>query len=255
MALEVHIPKEILEHKDKFFFGLTIRQLVCICIPGIVAACSYYAMYIFNFNKEIITNFISFMFIPFIAFGFFEPQGYKLEEFFKIIYNHRYAQRKKYYATSDNLSNFYIKNIKVKKEYLSEAKDVAVVINFKKNRKEDKQNYKITKKSLKLAIKAAKYSSNLSVSKSQAIETVPASAAAPIPIASIDIPQIKIPVQAPELLELSTELFCKAAEIITESNISKETEIASNNLPVNSTLNSKKLFKSKTKEKRVIQLR
>ena len=36
MAIEVRIPKEIKEYKEKIIFGLSLRQLICVFIGGVI---------------------------------------------------------------------------------------------------------------------------------------------------------------------------------------------------------------------------
>lgn len=82
--IEIRIPKEITEYKEKFLFGLTIRKFfslaaaLIICVP------------LFIFGKEFIPeDIISWIVIliasPILAFGWFSYHGMNFETFMKHI--------------------------------------------------------------------------------------------------------------------------------------------------------------------------
>lgn len=82
--IEIRIPKEITEYKEKFLFGLTMRKFfslaaaLAICVP------------LFIFGKEIISEdilswIIILIAIPIMAFGWFSYHGMNFETFAKCI--------------------------------------------------------------------------------------------------------------------------------------------------------------------------
>ncbi|MBD5128320.1 MAG: PrgI family protein [Ruminococcaceae bacterium] len=92
--IEIRIPKEITEYKEKFLFGLTVRQFVsavaalAVCIP------------VFIYGKEFlggdITGWIIILIaIPIFAFGFFKYDGMYFEKFLVMIYRQKWAEPQK----------------------------------------------------------------------------------------------------------------------------------------------------------------
>lgn len=92
--IEIRIPKEITEYKEKFLFGLTVRQFVsavaalAICIP------------VFIFGKEFLGDdvtgwLIILIAIPIFAFGFFRYDGMHFEKFLVMIYRQKWAEPQK----------------------------------------------------------------------------------------------------------------------------------------------------------------
>ncbi len=95
--IEIKIPKEIRDYKEKFLFGLTVRQFfsvaaaLAICIP----------LYIFG-KEPLGTDLMSWLIIliaaPIFAFGFFKFNGMQFEQFLLILYRQKWAepQKRKY---------------------------------------------------------------------------------------------------------------------------------------------------------------
>ena len=80
--IEIRIPKEITEYKEKFLFGLTIRKFfttaaaLVICVP----------LYIFGreyINEEFLSWIILLIAAPIMAFGWFTYHGMNFETFLK----------------------------------------------------------------------------------------------------------------------------------------------------------------------------
>ena len=95
--IEIKIPKEITEYKEKFLFGLTIRQFVsaaaalCICIP----------LYIFGkdfLGDDVVSWVIILVALPIFAFGFFKYDGMPFEQFLILLYRQKWVepQKRKY---------------------------------------------------------------------------------------------------------------------------------------------------------------
>lgn len=95
--IEIKIPKEITDYKEKFLFGLTIRQ--CVCAAAALAIC----VPLFIFGKDLIGEdlvgwIIIFVAIPVFAFGFFRYDGMPFEKFLAILYRQKWVepQKRKY---------------------------------------------------------------------------------------------------------------------------------------------------------------
>ena len=97
MAIEIQIPKEITEYKEKFAFGLTVRQFVsaaaalAICVP----------LYIFgkDYLGDDVTGWLVILIaVPIFAFGFFKYEGMSFEQFALILFRQKFKepQKRKY---------------------------------------------------------------------------------------------------------------------------------------------------------------
>ena len=95
--IEIKIPKEITDYKEKFLFGLTVRQLVsavaalAVCVP------------LFIFGKDILGEdvvgwLIILIAVPIFAFGFFKYDGMAFEKFLGLLYRQKWSepQKRKY---------------------------------------------------------------------------------------------------------------------------------------------------------------
>lgn len=95
--IEIKIPKEIRDYKEKFLFGLTIRQFISVAVA--LAICV--PLYIFG-NKYIGDDLMGWLIMiiaaPIFAFGFFKFNGMPFEDFIKIVYRQKWAepQKRKY---------------------------------------------------------------------------------------------------------------------------------------------------------------
>ncbi len=82
--IEIRIPKEITEYKEKLFFGLTTRKLISL----IVAAAICIPLYIFGseyINEDILSFAIIIIAAPIIAFGWVNYHGMNFETFAKYV--------------------------------------------------------------------------------------------------------------------------------------------------------------------------
>lgn len=95
--IEIKIPKEIRDYKEKFLFGLTVRQFfsvaaaLAICVP----------LYIFGkepLGADLMGWLIILIASPIFAFGFFKFNGMPFEQFVLILYRQKWAepQKRKY---------------------------------------------------------------------------------------------------------------------------------------------------------------
>ena len=95
--IEIKIPKEIRDYKEKFLFGLTVRQFIflaaalAICVPLYVFGKDY-------LGSDIVSWIIIIVAIPILAFGFFRFEGMPFERFLAILYRQKWAepQKRKY---------------------------------------------------------------------------------------------------------------------------------------------------------------
>lgn len=96
--IEVKVPKDIKEYKEKIIFGLSGRQLVCSIIAIGVGTGAFFA-----FKNIIPMEFLVYVIMAFslppFAFGFFKKDGYKLEKLIAIYVNFFFTKHKRIYKT------------------------------------------------------------------------------------------------------------------------------------------------------------
>ena len=117
MAIEVRIPKEIKEYKEKIIFGLSLRQLVSVLIGAIVCLTTYFLLKSFV-GTNIASDIIIVEAIPIFAFGFIKIRSFNFEEYTKIFLKHKLSANKRYYE-----NKLEIESLKNKIE-LSNKKEV-----------------------------------------------------------------------------------------------------------------------------------
>lgn len=95
--IEIKIPKEIRDYKEKFLFGLTIRQFISIAAALVICV----PLYIFGkepLGADLMSWIIIIIAAPIFAFGFFKFNGMPFEQFVLILYRQKWAepQKRKY---------------------------------------------------------------------------------------------------------------------------------------------------------------
>ena len=130
--IEIKIPKEINEYKEKFLFGLTVRQFIsaavalAVCVP------------LFIFGKDAIgEDMIGWIIIligaPIIAFGFFHYNGMNFEDYLLLIYRQKVAEPQKrvfidyrvfWYCRQEIIDNTIAHQLASKKNYRKGGKNV-----------------------------------------------------------------------------------------------------------------------------------
>mgnify|MGYP003836434405 FL=1 len=104
MSIEVRIPKEITDYKEKILFGLTIRQLLCFICAVILGLVSYFIV-----SKFLGTQAAGYVVIievlPIFALGFFKKNGFTFEKYLKLILKHKLGQNKRKYQTELNIQH------------------------------------------------------------------------------------------------------------------------------------------------------
>ncbi len=95
--IEIRVPKEIKNYREKFFFGLTVRQCVCaaaallICVP----------LYIFGgkfLPEELISWLVMIIAAPLMLVGFFRYNDMTFEKFAVEWFYHTFAPQKRIYS-------------------------------------------------------------------------------------------------------------------------------------------------------------
>ena len=95
--IEIRVPKEIKNYREKFFFGLTVRQCVCaaaallICVP----------LYIFGgkfLPEELLSWLVMIIAAPLMLVGFFRYNDMTFEKFAVEWFYHTFAPQKRIYS-------------------------------------------------------------------------------------------------------------------------------------------------------------
>lgn len=95
--IEIRIPKEITEYKEKFLFGLTVRQ----CVSVAAALGIGIPLYIFgkDFLGEDLTSWLVILIVvPIFGFGFIKYNGMTFERLIAVVFRQKFAepQKRKY---------------------------------------------------------------------------------------------------------------------------------------------------------------
>lgn len=77
--MEVKIPKEVRQHKESVFFGLSARQFFCSALAVILAVVVYLTCYK-TIGKEIASWLCILIAVPIAVAGFFTYNGLSFEE-------------------------------------------------------------------------------------------------------------------------------------------------------------------------------
>jgi hypothetical protein len=84
MAIEVKVPKDIKEYKEKIIAGMNLKQLLCLCIAGglnILIALIFIAW--LKLPMEIVSWLMILVSIPIVSFGWFKRNGLTFEVYLK----------------------------------------------------------------------------------------------------------------------------------------------------------------------------
>ena len=95
--IEIKIPKEITEYKEKFLFGLTVRQFIS--VAAALAVCV--PLYIFgkDYLGDDATSWLVILFaVPIFGFGFVKYNGMTFEQLLLVLYRQKWKepQKRKY---------------------------------------------------------------------------------------------------------------------------------------------------------------
>lgn len=123
--IEIRIPKEIKNYREKLFFGLTLRQ--CICAGAALLVCV--PLYIFG-NKILPQEAVSWLVIliaaPLIFAGFFRYNDMQFEQFAVEIFHHYFTPQKRVYSYEPIFMEF-------RNAYLSDELKAEIEANGKKS--------------------------------------------------------------------------------------------------------------------------
>lgn len=100
MSVEVRIPKEITEYKEKVLFGLSIRQLVCFGAAIAISIGSYLLLTkVLGISMDVASYVIIIEALPLMAIGFIRKNGLTFEKYAALFFRHRFGQQTRPYKT------------------------------------------------------------------------------------------------------------------------------------------------------------
>ena len=126
MPLEVKIPKEINEYREKILFGLSIRQLICVAIAAILCTVTYFIVRPFIGN-DLAGYLVLLEAMPIMGVGFLRINGFSFERYVMIMLKHTFGQQMRAYKTElsvdffDYYSDFGL-GVTTSEELVSKAK-------------------------------------------------------------------------------------------------------------------------------------
>lgn len=95
--IEIRIPKEIKNYREKFFFGLTVRQCICAAIALLLCV----PLYIFGgkvLPQELISWLVLIVAAPLMLVGFFRYNDMTFEKFAVEWLYYQFAPQKRVYS-------------------------------------------------------------------------------------------------------------------------------------------------------------
>lgn len=116
MSIEVRIPKEIKEYKEKIIFGLNLRQLISVLVGGIICLSTFFLIKPIV-GVDLASDIIAIEAIPIFAFGFIKVRSFNFETYAKIFLKHKLGKNKRTYE-----NKLYMINLKDEINYKDYAK-------------------------------------------------------------------------------------------------------------------------------------
>lgn len=119
--IEVKVPKEIREYKEKFWAGLTVRQLISCAIALIIIV----PLYFFDnkvMNEELVGWFCMFLGVFIGAFGFYNHNGMNFENFVVAILKAFFTPNKSIYSRKTLVDKMLEREILELQEEIKNAK-------------------------------------------------------------------------------------------------------------------------------------
>lgn len=127
MPLEVKIPKEITEYREKIIFGLSVRQLFCVAIAAIICLITFFAVRPFIGN-DLAGYLVLVEAMPIMGVGFLRINGFTFERYLMIVLKHMLNKQIRIYQTKlsvdyfDYYSDFGL-GVNISDELISKVKE------------------------------------------------------------------------------------------------------------------------------------
>lgn len=128
-TIEIKIPKEIKDYKEKFLFGLTVKQFICLALALLICV----PLYIFGkefMPEELVSWAVIIVAAPILGIGFIKYHNMTFIQLMKkLFYSYFHPQRRKYselpvfwYAREAANKEMLLMEQERKKQYLAEKK-------------------------------------------------------------------------------------------------------------------------------------
>lgn len=134
--IEIKVPKEIRNYKEKLFFGLNLRQTMCTVIALGINIPLYFLLRA-SLGDDLVSWLVICIALPIFLIGYFKYNGMPFEKFMACIFRFLFLtpQRRKY--KTENL--FTILAVLHRKEIEAERKKQTSIFNklFKKRKKKE----------------------------------------------------------------------------------------------------------------------
>lgn len=105
MAVEVRVPKDIKEYKEKIIAGMSMKQLLTVGIAiGVNAIISLIFMRFLGYSMEIVSWIMIICSIPIVAFGWLKKDGLSFKQFLYYFFSYHFSPGKRYKTKQNNLS-------------------------------------------------------------------------------------------------------------------------------------------------------
>lgn len=118
--IEIRIPKEIKNYREKLFFGLTLRQCICASVALIICV----PLYIFGnrfLPQEAVSWIVIIVAVPLMLVGFFRYNDMMFEKFIFEFLSHNLRSQKRIYCFEPPFMEF--RNIYLAQELLIEIEE------------------------------------------------------------------------------------------------------------------------------------
>ncbi len=118
--IEIRIPKEIKNYREKLFFGLTLRQCICASVALIICV----PLYIFGnrfLPQEAVSWIVIIVAVPLMLVGFFRYNDMMFEKFIVEFLSHNLISQKRIYCFEPPFMEF--RNIYLAQELLIEIEE------------------------------------------------------------------------------------------------------------------------------------
>lgn len=100
MAIEVRIPKEITEYREKIMFGMSVRQLVCAALAvALAVGMGFLLTKVFGMTIDTASYGIILVVLPVLAIGFVRREDMPFEQYMRLILRHRFSRNRLAYET------------------------------------------------------------------------------------------------------------------------------------------------------------
>ncbi len=164
----VKIPPEITEYKERFFFGLTIRQMACsfmalaIGIPTAIWGDRIMPVDVVRWITMIEV-------LPLFVIGFYSSQGQPIEKVLKIMVKFYLGRQKRKCSYSPQILEIrdkireivFLEDVAIRKKEIKDFKALKKTRAYKREQKLIKKELKIKRKSKLKAVRKANYISKI----------------------------------------------------------------------------------------------